>query len=63
MLTHETEVIRLLHRERMERLGRAARGRPATEPLAEREPTTRPARFARIALHVRRWQLRLREDA
>ncbi len=62
MLTHEPEVIRLLHRERMEQLARAARRRPATERLAEEQQATRPARYARIALRVRRRQLRLRED-
>lgn len=54
MLIHETEVIRLLHRERVERLARAARRLPAAEQPTERHETTRPAR--------RRRQLRLRED-
>jgi len=54
MLTHETEVIRLLHRERVERLARAAHRLPTAEQLTERQETTRPAR--------RRRQLRLRED-
>ena len=58
MLSHEIEIIRLLHRERMEQLGRAAR-RPPREEAAEQRA---PRRRARYALQLRRLHPRLRED-
>ncbi|HET9507730.1 MAG TPA: hypothetical protein VFO81_07290 [Gaiellaceae bacterium] len=59
MLSHEIEIIRLLHRERMEQLARAARRPPREEEAAEQRA---PRRRARYALQLRRLHPRLRED-
>ena len=56
MLNLDPELIRQLHRERHERLVRAAR----PEPDYEQRRPVRPARRLQIAL--RRPQIRLRED-
>ena len=53
MLSYDPEVIRLLHRERAERLTRSMRRLPAAEQLTEPDETARPVK--------RRRQLRLRE--
>lgn len=58
MLNLDPELIRQLHRERHERLVRAARPRPDHE---QRRPA-RPAPRLRIAVRLRRPQIRLRED-
>ena len=61
MLSHEIEVIRLQHRERMEQLARAARRPPRQDAAEERVPMRRRRR-ARYAIHLRRLHIRLRED-
>jgi hypothetical protein len=58
MLSHDPELIRLLHRERTEQLARSAQAQPASE----RRRRARPAQLARIAVRVRRPQIRLGED-
>ena len=58
MLSHEIEIIRLLHRERMEELARAARRPPRAEAAEQRAPRRR----ARYTLQLRRLHPRLRED-
>lgn len=61
MLSHEIEVIRLQHRERMEQLARAAR-RPSRDHAAEECAPLRSPRRARYALRLRRLHIRLRQD-
>lgn len=58
MLNLDPGLIRQLHRERHERLVRAARPRPDDE---QRRPA-RPAPGPRIAIRLRRPQIGLRED-
>ena len=58
MLNLDPELILQLHRERHERLVRAARRKHHSE---QRRPV-RPAPRLRIALRLRRPQIRLRED-
>jgi hypothetical protein len=58
MLNLDPELIRLLHRERHERLVRAARQESAS---VQRRPA-RPAPRLRIAPRLRRPEIRLRED-
>ena len=58
MLSHDPELIRQLHRERHERLMRAARPKPDSEQRLQ----ARPAPRLRIAFRHRRPQIRLRED-
>ena len=58
MLSNDIELIRLLHRERMEQLARAA-PRPPRDEAAEPRGQRRRARYA---LQLRRLHMRLRED-